>query len=383
MRISGSCHFYLRLSLVLVLGVLLAPSLAQAKITDKLKQIEEQLLHQKERQATLDAKARQTGDNLNDLQKQLIVATEALQAKEEESAALDDRLDQLADDIDVKKASLKGERLKLNDLVAALLALSRQPPAATFLQTRLTDDYIHRTILLKAVLPRVQEQTEIIARDLEDLKDMQKQMGEQQKLVTASSENLRRQQYSLDQLIKARQGLLQRTDQQRDVIAKQLVSLTDEAKDLRELLAKVTPKLPSKNRHPEPTDDHAVLRQPVAGSLTHGFGVKDNDGVTSEGFTFAALSGSPIVAPRAGKVVFAGPFRGYGKILILQHDGGYHSFLAGFGRIDAEMGQEVAAGEPVGVMPVKTGPRPELYFEWRRNNEPVNPVGGFVLSKSP
>ena len=83
-----------------------------------------------------------------------------------------------------------------------------------------------------------------------------------------------------------------------------------------------------------------------------------------------------MVAPRAGRVVFVGPFRGYGQIMILQHANGYHSFLAGFGRIDAEMGQDVAAGEPLGVLPVKTGGRPELYFEWRHGEEPVDPING-------
>ena len=47
--------------------------------------------------------------------------------------------------------------------------------------------------------------------------------------------------------------------------------------------------------------------------------------------------------------------------------------MAGFGRIDAEIGQEVEAGEPLGVLPVKGAARPELYFEWRRDNEPVDP----------
>ena len=83
-----------------------------------------------------------------------------------------------------------------------------------------------------------------------------------------------------------------------------------------------------------------------------------------------------MVAPRAGKVVFVGPFRGYGLIMILQHANGFHSFMAGFGRIDAEMGQDVVAGEPLGVLPVKPGGRPELYFEWRRGDEPVDPMGG-------
>jgi septal ring factor EnvC (AmiA/AmiB activator) len=121
-----------------------------------------------------------------------------------------------------------------------------------------------------------------------------------------------------------------------------------------------------------------ALRWPVSGAVRKNFGDRDADGVTSEGMTFIAPSGAPVVAPLAGKVVFAGPFRGYGQIMILQHDNGYHSFLSGFGRIDAETGQEVAAGEPLGVLPVKTGAKPELYFEWRRGGEPVDPAGWLV-----
>ncbi len=113
----------------------------------------------------------------------------------------------------------------------------------------------------------------------------------------------------------------------------------------------------------------------MAGSIIRTFGSKDSDGITSHGLTFKTPLGAPVAAPASGRVVFAGPFRGYGQILILQHKGGYHSFLAGFGRIDAEMGQDVEAGEPLGVMPVKeSAEKPELYFEWRRNGEPVDPL---------
>jgi len=368
--------------LLTVLNLWAAPAIA--KPNDRLQQVEQELIRQKEQQSQLDAKAQEASSTLEDLRQKLINATAALQDKETESEALAGKMNGLLDDIAAKKTALARERHSLNDLLMALLALSHVPPQALFLQTRLTGDYIHRAILLRAVLPRVQAQVASIGQDIAALNALQRQLGEQQRLVAAAGENLRNQQYSLDQLIKTRQGHLQRTDQQRAAIARQLVSLSDEAQDLRQLLARVTPKANQKNRQTQqPGLDHTVLRQPVAGSLVRGYGVKDNDGVTSDGFTFNGLSGAPIVAPRAGKVVFAGSFRGFGKIVILQHDNGYHSFLAGFGRIDADMGQEVAAGEPLGVLPVKPGSKPELYFEWRHNNEPVNPGGGFVLSKSP
>ncbi len=77
-------------------------------------------------------------------------------------------------------------------------------------------------------------------------------------------------------------------------------------------------------------------------------------------------------------MVFAAPFRSYGLLLIVDCGGGYHTVLAGFERLDVKVGQSVAAGEPVGVMPNwepgAAGDRPALYLELRRDGQPVNPA---------
>jgi septal ring factor EnvC (AmiA/AmiB activator) len=226
-------------------------------------------------------------------------------------------------------------------------------------------------ILLRAILPRLREQTEDIARDLSTLDSLKAQMAEQKRLTTAAQKNLAQQRQGLDQLIMARQGYLQRTEEQKEAIAHQLVSLSNEAKDLRQLLEKVTPRHAGRQGLQRGS---TILKWPVSGHIMRRFGERDADGVTSDGITFTALPGAPVVAPAAGRVVFVGPFRGYGQIIILQHTGGYHSFLAGFGRIDAEMEEDVEAGEPLGVLPVKGDLRPELYFEWRRISQPVDPA---------
>ena len=79
-------------------------------------------------------------------------------------------------------------------------------------------------------------------------------------------------------------------------------------------------------------------------------------------------------------MVFAGPFKGYGQLLIIDHGEGYHSLLAGLDRIDAQLGNPVLAGEPVGTMS-DTGEAPVLYVEFRRNNEPVNPLPWLAARK--
>jgi len=352
---------------------LLAPLAAHAKTDDKLRQVEQQLNEKKQQQEELDKAAREASKGLGELREKLIESAKTLQEKASEQEALEDKLDDLTGQIAEKSKNAAQERQQLSLMVSALVEIASRPPESLFLQNHVTDDHIHRSLLLKAILPRLKEDAESAARDLAALYDLQKQLADQKRLVAAAHENIQHQQNDLDQLIAARQGFLQRTEAQKAEIANHLAELSDQARDLRQLMEKVSP---PQHAPQGSARDNVALKWPVSGSVRRHFGDKDADGVTSEGLTFAAPSGAPIVAPYAGRVVFAGPFRGYGLIIILQHGNVYHSFLSGFGRIDAEMGQDVAAGEPLGVLPIKSGAKPELYFEWRRGDEPVDPISG-------
>jgi len=81
-----------------------------------------------------------------------------------------------------------------------------------------------------------------------------------------------------------------------------------------------------------------------------------------------------VLAPFDGQVIYRGPFRSYGEILIIQHGGGYHSVLAGLGRSDAAVGQWVLAGEPVGAMGSPQDGKAQLYVELRRDGHPIDPA---------
>ena len=119
------------------------------------------------------------------------------------------------------------------------------------------------------------------------------------------------------------------------------------------------------------------LTAPVAGRIIRSWG-DPTEGGPATGVSYRAAPAARVVAPCGGRVVFAAPFRSYGLLLIVDCGGGYHAVLAGFDRLDARVGQSVAAGEPVGVMPAwepgASGNRPALYVELRRDGQPVNPA---------
>jgi len=119
------------------------------------------------------------------------------------------------------------------------------------------------------------------------------------------------------------------------------------------------------------------LLTPVVGSVVRSWG-DPTDAGPAVGISYRAAPAARVVAPCAGKVMFAAPFHSYGKLLIIDCGGGYDAVLAGFDRLDAKLGTVLRAGDPVGVMPdwnpASARNHPSLYVELRRNGEPVNPA---------
>ncbi|MBV9654266.1 MAG: peptidoglycan DD-metalloendopeptidase family protein, partial [Acetobacteraceae bacterium] len=118
------------------------------------------------------------------------------------------------------------------------------------------------------------------------------------------------------------------------------------------------------------------LRQPVVGTLIRAFGTA-TDGGPAAGASWVTPPSARVVSPCGGRVVFAAPFRSYGRLLIVDCGGGTHVVLAGLDRLNAAVGDKVQGGEPVGIMPDwqpgTGGSRPALYLELRRGGQAVNP----------
>ena len=129
-------------------------------------------------------------------------------------------------------------------------------------------------------------------------------------------------------------------------------------------------------------DAKGLLAWPVAGQKLLGFGDPDGLGGESQGLTLATRPGASVLAPADGWVVYAGPFRSYGQVLILNAGDGYHIVLAGMERIDAALGQFVLGGEPVAVMGSTrlasigdidhTSAQPILYVEFRKDGNSID-----------
>ncbi|MBC8131302.1 MAG: peptidoglycan DD-metalloendopeptidase family protein [Rhizobiaceae bacterium] len=122
----------------------------------------------------------------------------------------------------------------------------------------------------------------------------------------------------------------------------------------------------------------------MSGTVRNAFGDSDGIGRPASGTTFRARPGDVVTAPADGQVLYSGPFRSYGQLLILDAGDGYHVVLAGMNEIDATVGQFVQSGEPVASMGAKRlasaagtdfgAAEPSLYVEFRKDGKPVDPA---------
>ena len=113
-----------------------------------------------------------------------------------------------------------------------------------------------------------------------------------------------------------------------------------------------------------------ALATPAAGRLIGRFGSQNQLGVTAQGLSWRTAAGAAVVAPADGRVAFTGPYRTYGRIVIIEHGGGVLSLLAGLASASVAAGQTVRAGGVIGRMGEAD---PTLYFEVRSGGVPVNP----------
>ena len=95
------------------------------------------------------------------------------------------------------------------------------------------------------------------------------------------------------------------------------------------------------------TAEGPIYRLPVAGHLQHE-DVDPDSGEERAGVLLATQQGAAMIAPGAGRVAYAGPFRTYGRVLILDHGLGWTTVLTGIQSLTVTQGSDLAGGDPIG-----------------------------------
>ncbi|MCB2100191.1 MAG: peptidoglycan DD-metalloendopeptidase family protein [Rhodobacterales bacterium] len=402
------------LALLLAVPLAVAPAAAWAK-TDGLDALNRKMEREQDRKAALDRQARALAEDARAAKDELLRTAAAVQDLEQEATRIEGLIADLAREQDRLLSRLGERRRQAAGVLDALQRLARHPPEALFLRPGSAADTVRGAILLRASVPRIERRVRSLRVDLDALRDTRHAADERRQELAAALARLAGRRTALDDLMRRKDAAAARADSRRQAAERRLAALSRQAGSLRDLMdglaAERNIRKPQRKPDPDVAPDTAPgagaaeppvpresvakapvggtpisqargrLAMPVTGPVVSVYGQSTGQGQTAKGLTIRARGGATVVAPYDGQVVFAGPFRGYGRLLIIEHGEGYHSLLAGMSRIDGVIGQWVLAGEPVGEMDGSGGEKPVLYVELRRNGRPINPLPWLAARK--
>jgi septal ring factor EnvC (AmiA/AmiB activator) len=367
-----------------------------------------------EKEAKLKREIELIGDDRRKFNQQILDTASRVAAVEERIEKTQARLAPLDDSEQALRTSLQQRHNIIAEVLAALQRIGRQAPPALMIRAEDALQAVRSAMLLGAVLPEVRQQAETLSFDLAELVRLRKEIAGERDKLARDLFVLADERQRLSVLVAERQRRQGEAERALGAERARAQQLGKQAQNLTQLIAELEQGLDSAARGTRAAarasedrkaldgkPDLAAFRDPgrltpaiafvsakgtlplpAAGAKIREFGTPDGRGGTEKGLSIAARPGSQITAPCDSWVVYAGTFRNYGQLLILNAGGGYHVLLAGIERISVDLGQFVVTGEPVAVMgggapsadaPAGASSQPVLYVEFRKDGVPVDP----------
>ncbi len=321
--------------------------------------------------------------------------------------------------------SLLERRDVLAEVLAALQRMGRHPPPALLVRPEDALASVRSAILLGAVVPDLRSAAAKLADDLKKLVALKTEIAAERDRLHADAVKLAEDRTRIQFLLEEKRNQASASAQALADEERRAAALAGQATNLKDLIARMEQQIAAASEAAaeaekataeaeakakaspglKPTslgsadrlapavafgNAKGLLPKPVSGSLLSGFGDKDNLGARSQGVSLATRATAQVNSPCDGWVVYAGPFRSYGQLLIINAGGGYHVLLAGMERIDVQLGQFVLAGEPVAMMASQRlasagaitvgATQPVLYVEFRKDGTSIDPAPWWAAS---
>lgn len=395
----------------LIIAIAMLALSAQAGSThaqeqEQLELIERQIENAKAAEARIAQEIAAAIEAQDQVAEQLSAIAQSIQSQEALIATSEAELKKLATERAALLAELGEKQDALSELLAALQRLEQNPPPALVVEPRDILSALRGAMLLGTLVPAISTEAKALALKLDQLDQLEAAIGTRRQEVAEDIRRLEARRMELGQLVAQKKGLVSQSSEELEAERKRTQKLAEKAKSLKQLLASLAEerkrqqaqeaeRLAAEERERKRQEElqrapklsfaeaRGKLAFPAQGQIVRRFGEPDGLGRETQGLMIATRAGAQVTAPADGKVEFAGPFRSYGEVVILNPGGGYRVLLAGMDKVTADVGEFLRAGEPVGEM--GSGPasvtlfgevvqdgRPVLYIEFRNSTEAVD-----------
>ncbi|WND01442.1 peptidoglycan DD-metalloendopeptidase family protein [Temperatibacter marinus] len=374
---------------------------------EQLKKLETEIDKREASKKQLEQKAAEALKERQSLQVQMVSIGRKLQSTEQSIFLLDSRIGKLQELTNEKRDELLNNKDSMVELIAALQRMGRRPAAASLLKPGEALDTARSASLLSTLLPHIDIKAAALKRDISYLADLYTELSDKRFSLKTNLSDLAQQQVILKNLVARRE--IEETDARAAARGESLriSRLVRSSRDTRDLLQKLeeeskrfqarqarlkrasearaaaerrqnNPAVQPQTVAPTPSGVsfrslRGKMPYPSYGKLILKYGQRDGVG-RAKGIRLSVRSGSQVISPFEGRVVYAGPFREYGQLVIIAHKDGYHGLLAGISTLYTALNQWVLLGEPVGQVAGGASRTSQLYFELRGKDGPFNPL---------
>ncbi|AYO80924.1 murein hydrolase activator EnvC family protein [Methylobacterium brachiatum] len=388
---------------------------------ENLKRVQDALAASAGQRAQFEAEIAAIGSDRAKLDSALLDAGRQAQATEDRLSRLEERVKAMTESEAAIRRSLHARRGIVAEILAALQRMGRRPPPAVLVSPEDVLAVIRTSMLLGAVVPELRGEVDTLAADLAEMIRLRGLIAQDKEGLANDLAGWAREQQRLQALVTARRARQAEVESGLTAERRRAAELGAQAKSLKDLLDRTEAEVAASKRSAEeakaaaerearvtqerfaaagfrdparlaPKVHFAEARgevpRPVSGRLMRGFNQPDGNGGITRGVSFTTRPKALVSSPADGWVKFAGPFRSYGRLLIIDAGDGYYLLLAGMDQISVEVGQFVLAGEPVGSMgegsagsPGSDG-EPTLYVEFKKDGGSVDPEPWWAKSPS-
>jgi|GEM_PF-4874372 len=363
-----------QLSAILISATLL-PGIVLAATDVELKQLQSSLNASKTKTAQLASTITKSNRELTGLQEKAGTIAKQVQDTERRLSQRERELDTVNREMKIAEKDYELRRGEYSRTIRSLLKMRQLPATAYFAQPENMQHMLRTAAVMEVTSKSLSRKATELSGKIKTLDALRSKAEVANRAVKNDQGRLKKEQAKLAEEVSKRQTIIKslRTDHAREQA--RLDALSKKAKTVQELISKLDTK-PTPQTHTIRSMNVGGGRAPVAGMVLHRFGERKNDNETYRGIVFRSRPLGIVVAPHDGEVVYTGAFRDYGPMVLLRHQNGYISLLAGLGKVDVSLNQSIRAGEPLGSMP-GTGSN-ELYVELREKSKPIDPTRWFA-----
>ena len=386
--------------------------------TKELRDVERELEAVAGRGKDLEEAVAELAKETEALSRKLVATASRVQASEAEITAGEHRLGNLSDEERALRAELASRHDQLAQLLAGLQRLEKDPPPPLAVNPADALAALRGAMLLGSVVPELRAQAGELMLKLSRMTEIRSEIQTEQTDITENLGELDVKRREIAHLLEQKQSLTQTIREELETERKKAKTLAEKAQSLKDLLGKLEEARIAEEEAAREAEIAALaieeadaiererqrkaqlakfmkptvkfskargqLYYPAQGTRLREYGGEDTLGGKAEGLSISTRQLAQVTAPSDGWVAYAGEFRGYGQLLIINAGEGYHVLLAGMEKIAVDVGQFVRAGEPVGTMGAEAvksavidiqteGSDPILYVEFRKNGNAIDP----------